>query len=145
FAGSSRRLLPLALDLVDYHYHYAAALMAVPPAPRKPPRDILNRRLWRAESARLATFSYEILDILEAGEPDLPRLARALQPVGSFAVIYPMEGEVRTESLAEPYFRLLQQLDGGGLVSSLLPRLRIPQQDALAFLQFALQEGIVTC
>lgn len=143
-----RRLLPLALDFVGYHYHYAAALMAV--APQLPTKrevarhDLLRRPLVRATAARLASFSYEILDLLETGEPDLKACAASLQPVGSFAVIYPRGGEVCTESLAELYYRLLERLDGTTPAGRIAASLGLPDDEAREFLHFACSEGIVT-
>jgi hypothetical protein len=143
-----QRLLSLALDFVDYHFYYATALMAV--APRLPAKreltrhDLLRRPLARATAARLATFSYEILDLLEAGEPDLPACAASLRPVGSYAVIYPRAGEVCTESLAEPYYRLLERLDGTTPAGRVAATLAIPADEAREFLHFAAAEGIVT-
>ncbi|MSM38451.1 MAG: DUF4080 domain-containing protein [Geobacter sp.] len=142
------RLLPLALDFVDYHYHYAATVMAVPPqlpGRRKPSRaDLLRKPLMLAPSSRLATFTYEILDLLETGEPDLRAIAATLQPSGSYAAIYPHDGQVCTESLAEPYFRLLERLDGETPAALLAADLEIAADEAGDFLAFATAEGIVT-
>lgn len=139
-----KRLLPLALDFVDYHYHYAASVMAVPPEiiPFVSSK-LMKSVLTKAESARLATFSYEILDLLESGEPDLPELYKSLDKTGSCAVIYPRDGEVFTESLAEPYYRLLEKLDGKATVSLCAKNLSIPLDEAVDFLEFAVGEGIV--
>jgi radical SAM superfamily enzyme YgiQ (UPF0313 family) len=142
-----KRLLAAALDFVDYHFFYGCAVMAVPP--RRLSRrdlaraDILRRPLSVAGSTRLARFSYEILDLLESGEPDLPYIHASLRPVGSFAAIYPREGEVATESLAEPYYRLLQGLDGANSAGAVAARLGIPIQEAREFLTFAAVEGII--
>jgi hypothetical protein len=147
-ASKAKQLLALALDLVDYNYHYAGALMAVPPVP--PPEQKLQQlrliglQLNLAPSARLATFSYEILEILETGLPDLRKFARRFAPTGSFAVIYPSHGEVFTESLIEPYYRLLELLDGKTPAGQLAGRLNIPADEALSFLEFAVAEGIAT-
>jgi hypothetical protein len=144
----AKRLLAAALDFVDYHYYYAAAVMAVPP--RIPSRrdlaliDFLKRPLSIAGSTRLAEFRYEILDLLESGEPDLQHIHAAFQPVGSFAAIYPREGEVATESVAEPYYRLLERLDGATPASGTAARLGIPPEEAREFLSFAAAEGIIT-
>jgi radical SAM superfamily enzyme YgiQ (UPF0313 family) len=140
-----KRLLPLALDFVDYHYHYAASIMAV--APDIHPRDevlLTESCLIKAESARLAQFNYEILDLLETGEPDLPELFKHLPLAPSFAVIYPRDGEIFTESLAEPYFRLLEKLDGVSSVLKAALALSIPPDEAADFIDFAFTEGIVT-
>lgn len=143
----AEKLLPAALDCVDYHYAYGVALMAVPPLPPSDDEllrlDPLKLPLCRAESLTLLPFHYEILDILESGEPDLVWIAKHLKASGSWAAIYPAHGEVCTESLIRPYYRLLEGLDGtqhGGQVAS---GLKIPADDALEFLQVALAEGMI--
>jgi radical SAM superfamily enzyme YgiQ (UPF0313 family) len=140
-------LLALALDLVAYHFHYAVTLLAVPPrllSRRELSRiDFLERPLAVASSTRLAVFRHEILDLLDAGEPDLPYLCGRLRASGSFAAIYPHSGEIATESLAEPYFRLLERLDGTTPAHSIASDLAIPLDEAREFLAFAVAEGIV--
>jgi hypothetical protein len=133
--------------MVDYHHHYAACLMA--PLPEVPGNARLRRlrlpdipcRL--AASARLAVFCYEILDILEAGAPDIRAFAGHFPATGSWAVIYPCPDGVRTESLAEPFYRLLEQLDGHTPAGSIASRLGIPVDEAQSFLEFAAAEGII--
>ncbi len=141
------RLLPAALDFVDYHYYYASALMSAPQQPlagRALRRiDLLSRPLAVAESTRLAIFSYEILDLLEAGEPDLRRICETLRPTGSFAAIYRRGGEVATESLAEPYYRLLERLDGVTPADRIGFGLALSTAEVREFLEFAVAEGIV--
>lgn len=142
------RFIPLALDFVDYHYHYAAAVMAPSPVgcadQQVHGRALLNLPLFTADSARLARFSYEILDLLEAGEPDLPELFLTLEPTGSTAVIYPKGGDIFTESLAESYYNLLKRLDRTAPVSLVAAELKLPDEEVIEFLEFALEEGIVT-
>lgn len=140
------RFLPLALDMITYNYHYAAALLAVPP-PLPDKRELARitparLRLKLSGSARLATFNYEILEILESGSADLRELATSFSPSGSMAVIYPKNGEVLTESLAEPYFRLLEGLTGVKPAGEIAAELGIPPKDSGSFLEFALMEGI---
>ena len=147
FSGKRlRNLLPAALDLVDYHYHYAEALLA--PQPELPTdrdlerSDLLAERFALAPGARLARFSYEIFDILEAGEIDLREFTACFSPSSSCAVIYPRAGEVFTESLVEPYFRLLERLDGTTPAGEIAASLAIPAAEAASFLDFAAAEGI---
>jgi len=143
-----RKLLSAALDCVDYHYAYGVALMAVPPIPPDDEEmlglDLLPMKLERASSLTLMPFNYEILDILESGEPDLSWIAKHLKQTGSWAAIYPANGEVCTESLIKPYYRLLEELDGKRTAGQIATTLRIPADDALEFLQFAMAEGMVT-
>ncbi len=144
----AQKLLPAALDCVDYHYAYGVALMAVPPLPPDDDAllklDLLALPLQRASSLTLQMFHYEILDLLESGEPDLPWIAKQLKQAGSWAAIYPAHGEVCTESLIKPYYRLLEELDGKRSGGQIAAKLRIPADEALEFLQFAVAEGMVT-
>jgi len=142
-----KRLLPLVLDLVDYHHYYAAALLSPPP---NPPDEQLLETLPLLElparissSARLVQFSYEILDILDAGEPNIRTFSDQFRPSGSWAVIYPSRDGIATESLIKPYFRLLELQDGLTLCGVISTRLNIPADEALSFLQFAAAEGIL--
>lgn len=147
FAGKSRRkLLPVALDLIDYHYHYAAALLA--PVPELPAdreleqANLLQLPLALAPSTRLASFNYEIFDLLECGEVDLREFAACFTPTGSCAAIYPKAGEVFTESLIYSYFQLLERLDGSTPAGHIAATLRIPADEAHSFLEFTTAEGI---
>ena len=141
-----KRLLPVVLDLVDYHYHYAAALLTPPERPVKRMGDkgrLPQTTLRLAGSVQLAEFHYEILDILDAGVPDIRRLADTLAPAGSFAAIYPGSDGVCTESLAEPYFHLLERLAGGRPAEGIAAGLGLQPEEIRRFLLFALDEGIV--
>jgi len=143
-----QKLLPLALDLAQYHHLYACALLATPPAAPSERElkkiDLLQRPLSLAPSATLAHFSYEILDILEAGDLELSAFSSCFRQVRSCAVIYPAGGEVCTESLSKPYFQLLQALDGKSSAQALCKRIALPGAEAREFLLFAASEGIVT-
>lgn len=142
-----KSMLPLALDLVDYHYHYAAALLTPPPE-TPDERQLAQLQLLEipcrlAPSARLAGFQYEILDILESGELELRSFCQHYAPNGSWAVIYPRSDGIYTESLIEPYYQLLQQSDGRTPCGHLVEKLNIPDDEALSFLEFAVAEGIL--
>lgn len=140
-------LLSLALDLVDYHYYFAAALLAPPPPlptdRELAGRDLLGTAFSLAPTARLAHFSYEIVDILEAGEVDLASFRDCFTPSGSWAVIYPRAGDVYTEPLLESYAKFLQGLDGADRAGAAASRAGLGRDEAREFLDFAAAEGIV--
>ncbi len=140
-----QRILPALLDLVDYHYHYAAALMTPPatPARKMSPNNLLKQRLRRSAATRLAPFHYEILETLDTGAADPLAIAQGLRPCGSWAIIYPTRDGVCTESVDEAYFRLLEDFDGSETAGDAAARLGILPDEAQEFLKFALQEGIV--
>lgn len=142
-----KRLLGLVLDLVDYHYHYAT-VMSMPAV--EPPDVAMLQRMPLLDlpaelvpSTCLAHFHYEILDILDAGEPDIRAFVAHAPRCGSWAAIYPRRDGVCTESLIEPYFRLLQRLDGQTPCGRISTALGVPEEDALSFLEFAAAEGII--
>jgi radical SAM superfamily enzyme YgiQ (UPF0313 family) len=140
------RLLPVALDLADYHHYYGEALLAAPLAPARKPRnsDLLQKPLSLSAAATLARFNHEILDILEAGDFDLREFAECFEAVGSCAIIYPAQGEVATESVSPEYFELLRSLDGKQSAGEICKKLGLPLPDALPFLEFLVTEGIAT-
>jgi len=146
-ARKKQKLLPLALDLVDYHHHYAAALLASPPElPTESDlaqMDLAETCFVVAPSARLARFHYEITDILETGEVNLAEFTRYFRKTGSCAAIYPRAGEVLTESLIEPYFLLLERLDGRTALRDIMGESGMDREETLSFMEFAVAEGIV--
>jgi radical SAM superfamily enzyme YgiQ (UPF0313 family) len=143
-----RRVLPLVLDLVDYHYHYAAALLSTPP-------DILTEDqiaetlklpvpLRLAPSARIAGFHYDVDDILDAGEITLASFVQSHPRRGSYAIIYPRGPEIVTESVDKFYFNLLKSLDGQSAFRTFMTRFSHRKAEVREFIEFALQEGIIT-
>ncbi|MBT1073326.1 B12-binding domain-containing radical SAM protein [Pelotalea chapellei] len=142
-----KRLLPLVLDLVDYHFYYAAAMQASLPSPLNEQElqqlQVLDLTCQLASSTRMASFNYEILDILEAGEPIIRTFIEHHQKHGSHAVIYPTHDGIATESLIEPYYRLLEHLDPKTPCRQIAAQLNIPKDEAASFLEFALAEGII--
>lgn len=136
-----------AVDCVDYHYAYGVALMAIMPEPGDmrllQGKRLLNLPLVCPPSVTRMSFSYEILEILESGEPDPRWIAKHLRPVGSQAIIYPARGEVRTESLIPAYMHLLALLDGTRTAKQLLATIGLSADDTLDFLVFAYEEGVV--
>lgn len=142
------RLLPVALDLVQYHHQYARALLAPPTLPLSKKRlkgiDPLQVPLKLSDSAALAAFNFEILELLEEGEVELAPFASRHKPCGSYAVIYPGDREICTEALSPPYFHLLETLDGVTCAATRLGKGELSPREAREFLEFALAEGFVT-
>ena len=141
------KLLPMALDLVDYNYYHATIIQSSPPRIPKA-RDLakidaLRTPLRRSDSARFATFHYDIEELLQLGAPQLAAAVSRLQAVGSFAVLYSGHGAVCTEVLPQTYFQLLLELDGKRPAEKLAARLGVSNSEARKFLKIALQEGIV--
>lgn len=140
-------LLPAALDLIDYHYHFCAALLTPPPE-LPTDRELSNMKLLDlsptiSPSTRLTRFSYDIYELLDAGEVDLRDFSECFSPTGSYAAIYPRGDEILTESLLEPYYMLLEHLDGITTAGEIAFRQGIVPDEAASFLEFAAAEGII--
>ncbi|HBA71809.1 MAG: B12-binding domain-containing radical SAM protein [Geobacteraceae bacterium GWC2_55_20] len=145
-ARNLERFLPVVLDLVDYHHHYAVALLAPQPGRIKAQQSatrILNSTFRLAPSTQLAKFHYEIQDILDCGAPNIGWMHKHLSAIGSHAVIYPNKNLVCTESLDASFYSILENLDGKTATGTVLHKLGLTIADTLDFLVFAQQEGII--
>ena len=140
------RFRNLVLDLVDYHYHYAAVLLApqnFASKRLKPGHNILDCTLRRSDSLQLARFHYDILDVIEAGAPDIRWMTANFKPLGSNAAIYPLNNNISTQSFDDSYYTLLVSLNGHTSAGELAQKIGLTAQDATEFLLFAMEEGIV--
>lgn len=145
-ARNLQRFLPIVLDLVDYHHHYAAALLA--PQPQKnriqKSRAKLADTVFRlAPSTRLAVFHYEIQELLDCGAPDIAWMYRHLSATSSRAAIYPHDGFVCTESLDAAFFSILERINGTKPTAHVLAELGLTLDETHDFLVFAQHEGII--
>lgn len=143
----AEHLLPMLLDLIDYHYYHAAVVQSPPPRSRSKKElakvDVLHTPLRQSVSSYLAIFHYNIEELLDLGEPQLVNAVSRLKPVGSFAVLYSCQGEVFTEILPKEYFQLLERLDGHYSAVKIAESLGISGDAAKIFLDIALREGII--
>lgn len=141
------KLLPMALDLVDYHYCHAAIIQSPPskiPKARDVAKiDVLRTPLRPSLSMRLAVFHYDMEEILRLGELRLAVACSRLKTTRSFAVLYAGHGEVCSELLPQSYFRLLEKLNGQQPAGEIAASLGITDGEARKFLTIALREGIV--
>lgn len=146
FSGKTvKRFFPLVLDLVNYHYQYAAVLLAPAHEPRKDTSlsaDVSDTRFRLAQSTRIVHFTYEIEEVIECGEPQFTWMYENLSPSGSQAVIYRNNGQVCTESLAAPYILMLEQIENGDGKDYIFGT-GLTSDEAHEFILFALQEGIL--
>ena len=135
------------MDLVEYHYYYAEALLApmtgISGLTSSKRSTVLDYPLKRSSALQTARFNYDILELIESGAPDIRWLADNLAPLGSHAAIYPHGSSVCTELLDASYFNLLESLDGKTTAGTFASQLGMTKEEATRFLQFALQQGFV--
>jgi radical SAM superfamily enzyme YgiQ (UPF0313 family) len=139
-------LLPAALDLIRYHFHYAETLLGKEtlPAPQKAlPKASPWQTLWRtAPTLRLVPFAYEILDLLEMGEADLEEISSLFRPVGSTAMFLRRGDQVWCESLEEDFLKLLRGCDGRRTPEEIFAG-SIPSAQGREIVEFAVNEGLL--
>jgi radical SAM superfamily enzyme YgiQ (UPF0313 family) len=139
-------LLPAALDLIRYHFHYAETLLGEEILPALPtslegfdPWQIP----WRTVSTlRMVTFAYEILDLLEMGEADLEEFSTLFRPVGSTAIFLRRGNQVWCESLEEDFLKLLRGCDGRRTPEEIFAG-SIPRALGGEIVEFAASEGLL--
>lgn len=139
-------LLPAALDLLRYHFHYAETLLGPETLP-SPPEELRNLDPWHAplrlaEGVRLVHFSYEILDLLEMEDPDLEEFALLFRPVGSVAVYMRRSEEVLCESLEDDFLKLLSGCDGRRSPEEIFAG-TVVRVEGEEIVRFALAEGFL--
>ncbi len=140
-----KRFLPLVLDLVNYHHQYASVLLATSPetgGDSHLPDITSDARFRLASSVRIVRFSYDILELLECGEPRILWMYEHLRQSGSQAVIYLNNGMVCTEALDAPYILLLEQIRDG-TSGDYMHETGLTGEEVREFLVFTLQEGIL--
>lgn len=139
-------LLPAAIDLIRYHFHFAETLLGEDIS--APPPELLRGRTmwdtpWRiAPTICLVSFSYEIIDLLEAGGVGLEQFSSMFRPVGSVALFFRRNFEVFCESLEEDFFKLLQGSDGTKSPEEIFAG-SISRREGEEIVEFAVAEGFL--
>lgn len=141
------QLIPLAEDLLRYHFHYAETLLGPellsPPQPQRIPGKRGWQTCWRrARELRLIDFHYELADLGNRANQPLETLYRQLRPVGSTGLFLRRGGDVFCESLLDEFARLLRESDGTMTPAQILPE--CPTEEGLELLAFAVEEGLLT-
>jgi tRNA A37 methylthiotransferase MiaB len=138
-------LLPAALDLMRFHFHYAETLMGEETVPRRKGRSGRSawERRWRmAPNARLVSFAYELLDLQEIGEADLEEFTALFRPVGSTALFLRRGDQVICESLEEDFLKLLQGSNGERTPGQIFGG-SIGRREGEEIVEFAVDEGFL--
>lgn len=141
------KYLPLVIDLITYHQKYADVLQssATIIKNRYNKSDELSMKAYKlAPSVQIINFKYDIDELLECGEPQIAWMYNNLRQSGSQTVMYLRNGVVCSESLASPYILLLEQFADLKDYKTFSSVNGLSFYDNKEFLEFALQEGILT-
>jgi len=143
--GRHPELLPAALDLLRYHFHYAETHLGeevMPPDQPLQDQDAWQTRGVLAPGVRLVPFHYEIVDLLEVEGADLGAIGELLRPVGSVALFVRRQNEVWCESLEEDFLRLLQNCTGAQNPAEIFAG-SIAPREGMEMVNFAVAEGLL--
>lgn len=139
-------LIPAAIDLIRFHFYQAETLEGEE-LPVVRPEAWQGRELWntcwlRSPAARLATFTYEVLDLLEMDEIELEQFVTLFRPVGSVALFTRHGDQVLCESLEENTLRLLMGSDGRRSPRDIFSG-TLSRQEGEEILEVAVTEGLL--
>lgn len=138
-------LLPAALDLLRYHFHYAETHLGEEVVPPSQPSQgtAAWESVWTlAPGVRLVPFHYEIVDLLDLEGVDLRAIGELLRPVGSVALFLRRQNEVWCESLEEDFLRLLKDCDGQRSPAEIFAG-SIAPREGMELVDFAVGEGLL--
>lgn len=138
-------LLPAALDLIRYHFHYAETLLGEETTPAGAVRE---RNLWDSPCrlnprVKLVPFVYEVLDLQDTGDIDLEEFVALFRPLGSVALFLRRGDQVICESLEENFLKLLQSCNGEKSPQDIFAG-SISQREGEEIVEFAVSEGLLT-
>jgi hypothetical protein len=143
FGGkNTKRFLPIVLDLIQYHYNYAALLISPYQDVKPQSSSFTNTSFLLAPTARIVQFKYDINELLDCGEPNLLWMYQHLSPSGSHAVMYRHNGLVCSEALDTQYMILLVKIRDGKFTAD-SSEAGLTKEEMREFLEFAVSEGII--
>lgn len=135
----------LVLDVVRYHHYYASIVLGTEQstfversdsfAPAKP-------LYYVADSTRLLHFNHDIELLLDCGEPQFAWMYTNIPQNSTYALLYRNNAEICTETIAEPYFALLSQLQSPPF-SFDSAKAGLSSRQADEFISFAVAEQII--
>ena len=138
------QLLPLAEDLINYHFCCAELLLAEDchaASEIAPAKQLLQQR-WRLNPAvKIQSFNYDLEELEEVGGEKLSWLVKQLRKEVSFGIFLRQEGQPLVESLDPDFARLLLRADGQPTAKKLLKG--FDQQSGAELLQFAANQGLL--
>lgn len=141
----TKKVLPLVLDLANYHNKYAAVLLAPEPEPifhNQTAKDQLGDNFTLSPSTRIVHFTYDIEELLGWGEPQIFLMYEHLKQSASQAVIYRNEGIIYTESLDSRYISLLERISDNNCRDD-ISGTGLSSDESNEFILFALKERII--
>jgi len=138
------KLLPLAEDLLNYHFCCAELLLAPECAPttKIPGDQQLRHQRWQLNRAvRVQKFNYDLEELAAVGGEKMVWQLKQLTREPSYGVFLQQQGQTVIETLDEDFAQLLLAADGQRSTAELVKNL--DRESALELLQFAVGQGLL--
>lgn len=143
-------LIPVALDLIRFHTHWADTLLGCETLPCQSPltaekNDLLECCWCLAPSLRIEPFHYDVEEIGMLGDVDLVEFVELTEPVGSTGLFLRRGEEVYCESIDDVFAALLVQSDGETTPAQILAPFSeaLTVEDCADLVYFAVNEGLL--
>ncbi len=138
------KLLPLAEDLLNYHFCCAELLLApdcAPPAKMPGDRQLLRQRWQLNRAVRVQKFNYVLEELAAVGGEKMAWQLKQLTCEPSYGIFLQQQGQTIIETLDDDFAQLLLAADGQRSTAELVRNL--DRQSALELLQFAISQGLL--
>lgn len=145
----AENLLPIGLDLIRFHTHWADTLLGDETLPCSPiiggNIQLLERCWCMAPSIRIESFHYDVEEISVLGDVDLVEFTELSEPNGSTGLFLRRGEQVFCESIDEVFAALLVQSDGKTTPAQILApfSMALTAQDCADLVCFAVTEGLL--
>jgi hypothetical protein len=143
-------LIPVALDLIRFHTHWADTLLGCETLPCQSPLTADKIKLLEscwclAPTLRVEPFRYDVEEIGMLGDVDLVEFVELSEQVGSTGLFLRRGEEVYCESIDDVFAALLVQSDGKTTPAQILAPFSeaLTTEDCADLVHFAVSEGLV--
>ena len=142
--GQLKKLIPLAEDLIHYHYHCAEILLAdeCRAGSKDPAKKNYMKTRWQLNPVvRLQSFHYAVEDLESWGGEPLSAIFRRLDQEPCEAVFLKNNDDIIIESLNEEFALMLTRAKAAKSGLQIMEGLE--RHSAMELLQFAVTQGIL--
>lgn len=143
-------LIPVALDLIRFHTHWADTLLGGETLPCQSPlteeKMALLERCWcLPPTLRIESFHYDVEEIGMLGDVDLVEFVELAEQGGSTGLFLRRGDEVYCESIDDVFATLLVQSDGKTTPAQILSpfSMALTTEDCTDLVHFAVSEGLL--
>lgn len=142
-------LIPLAVDLIRFHTHWADTLLGEETLPCQIYDDgklLLLEKKWRiSPTIRIENFNFDVDDVAMLADVDMIEFNELEDQVGSTGLFLRRGEEVYCESIDDVFATLLRNSDGTETASTVLApfAMALTNEDFAELVYFAASEGLL--